>query len=203
MSMPTAFTVWLTGLPASGKRTVAQELAKAVSRKGLPVEVIDSGKLRRTPLGATLGFSRGERDQNIRRHAFAAQLLVRNGVAAIVSAVSPYRTTRDAIRTELGEFVEVYVSTPRATCVERDPRGDWARALKGEIRHFTGVDDPYEAPLSPEVKIDMSRLDVDEAVDEIVSTLCALGHLPDDTQEATSEDQELLSQKLRDLGYVE
>ncbi len=203
MSTPTAFTVWLTGLPASGKRTVAQHLAEAVARKGIPVEVIDSGTLRRTPLGATLGFSRGERDQNVRRHAFAAQLLVRNGVAAVVSAVSPYRSTRDAIRSELGDFVEVHISTPRATCIERDPRGDWARALNGEIRNFTGVDDPYEAPTDPEVRLDMSKLELEEAVDEIVSTLCALGYLPDDTQEATSEDQELLSQKLRDLGYVE
>jgi adenylylsulfate kinase len=203
MSTPTAFTVWLTGLPASGKRTVANGLETVVARKGLAVELIDSGKLRQTPLGAHLGFSRGERDQNVRRHAFAAQLLVRNGVVAIVSAVSPYRSTREAIREELGSFVEVYVSTPRATCVERDPKGDWARALRGEIRNFTGVDDPYEAPENPEIEIDMSKLDVSQAVDEIVSTLCALGHLPDDTQEVTSEDQELLSQKLRDLGYVE
>ena len=203
MSISSAFTVWMTGLPASGKRTLATELAIAVAQKGLPVEVIDSGKLRRTPLGATLGFSRGERDQNVRRHAFAAQLLVRNGVVAIVSAVSPYRSTRDEIRQELGEFVEVYVSTPKATCVDRDPRGDWARALKGEIRNFTGVDDPYEAPANPEVQVDMAQLSVEEAVDQIVGILCTLGHLPDNTQERNSEDQELLSQKLRDLGYVE
>lgn len=203
MSTSSAFTVWMTGLPASGKRTLATELAIAVAQKGLPVEVIDSGKLRRTPLGATLGFSRGERDQNVRRHAFAAQLLVRNGVVAIVSAVSPYRSTRNEIRKELGQFVEVYVSTPKATCVDRDPRGDWARALKGEIRNFTGVDDPYEAPENPEVQVDMAQLSVDEAVDQIVGILCTLGHLPDNTQERSSEDQELLSQKLRDLGYVE
>ncbi len=198
-----AFTLWLTGLPSSGKNTLAEHVAARIRARGLAVEVIDSGVLRRGPLGATLGFSRDERDTNVRRHALAARLLARNGVVAVVSAVSPYRSTRDEIRRELGAFVEVHISTPKETCIAWDTTGNWERALKGEIQGFTGVDDPYEAPLKPELRIDLSDLPTDQAVRLITDQLELLGYLPDQTQERAAEDGDLVGERLRVLGYSE
>lgn len=197
------FTVWLTGLPSSGKNTLAEHVAARIRARGVPVEVLDSGKLRRGPLGATLGFTKGDRDTNVRRHAMAAQLLARNGVAAVVSAVSPYRATRDQIREQLGTFVEVHVATPRETCIAWDTTGNWARALAGELDNFTGVDDPYEAPERPEVRVDLAGVPLDRAVALVVSKLELLGYVPEVTQELDHEDVELVRDKLQDLGYSE
>jgi adenylylsulfate kinase len=199
----TGFTLWLTGLPSSGKNTLAEHVAARIRARGLPVEVIDSGKLRRGPLGATLGFTRGERDTNVRRHALAAQLLARNGVAAVVSAVSPYQSTRDEIRQHLRSFVEVYVATPREVCVQWDTTGNWARALAGEIQNFTGVDDPYEPPLRPDVRLDLSQVALERAVRLIIDKLELLGFVPEVTQELAGEDGELVGERLHELGYGE
>ena len=195
------FTVWLTGLPSSGKNSLAEHVAARVRARGLAVEVIDSGKLRRGPLGATLGFTRDERDTNVRRHALAAQLLARNGVVAVVSAVSPYRSTRDEIRQQLGSFVEVHVATPREICIQRDTTGNWARALAGEIDNFTGVSGPYEEPLTPELRVDLTDLDSVSAAGTVLDRLEVLGFVPEQTQELTFEDGELVGERLRDLGY--
>lgn len=195
------FTVWLTGLPCSGKSSLAEALARAIRDHGLPVEVIDSGKLRHTPLGATLGFTKDDRDLNVRRHALAARLLVRNGVVAVVAAVSPHRATRDLIREELKDLVEVWVATPKAACIDRDSTGLWSRALRGEIRHFTGVDDPYEEPLHPEVVVDLSKDSLEEAVARIMAVLSEEGRLPGNPREA--HDGDSLARKLSKLGYSE
>lgn len=197
------FTVWLTGLPSSGKNTFAEHLAARVRARGLAVEVIESGKLRRGPLGATLGFSRDERDTNVRRHALAAQLLARNGVVAIVSAVSPYRNTRDEIRQQLVAFAEVHIATPREVCMEWDSTGNWARALAGELDNFTGVNGPYEAPLNPELRLDLSSVERPDALDQVVTRLEQLGYLPESTQEIDGEDVDLIRDRLRELGYAE
>ena len=194
--MESAFTVWCTGLPSSGKSQLAEALAAAIGARGLQTEVINSGKMRKTPLGASLGFSRDDRDTNIQRHAFAANLLVRNGVVAIVSAVSPYADTRRAVRNELGAFAEVYVSTPKSACIDRDKDGAWARALRGEIRGFTGVDDPYEAPIEPDVDVDLSQISLEAAVNRV---LAALEHmnLLQSSGSMSSEDAGLLDPALR------
>lgn len=194
--MERAFTVWCTGLPSSGKSQLAEAVAAAIGARGLQTEVINSGKMRKTPLGASLGFSRDDRDTNVHRHAFAANLLVRNGVVAIVSAVSPYADTRNAVRTELEQFAEVYVSTPKSACIDRDTDGAWARALRGEIRGFTGVDDPYEVPLAPDVDVDLSQISLEAAVNRVLVALERMGLLRS-VGTASSEDAGLLDPELR------
>lgn len=188
--MVSAFTIWCTGLPKSGKSALADALAGEVRRRGLQVELIHSGRMRKTPLGANLGFSRDDRDTNVRRHAFAANLLVKNGVVAIVSAVSPYSATRAEIRAELNPFVEVYVSTPKAACIERDRDGVWDKALNGEIRNFTGVDARYEPPDAPEVEVDLAQLSIEAAMKRVLAKLELLGLVQPSTD--SSEDDRLL-----------
>ena len=188
------FTVWCSGLPSSGKSALADALVGQLTQRGLLVELINSGRMRRTPLGASLGCSKDDRDTNVRRHAFAAHLLVRNGVVAVVSAVSPYAATRRQIRPELGEYVEVYVSTPAAACIERDTEGNWAKALDGQSRGFTGVDDPYEAPESPEVNVDLSQLSVEAGARRVMAALERLGRIA--PLPAGSEDDQLLDPSL-------
>jgi len=183
-----AFTIWFTGLPASGKSTLAYAVADRILARGLSAEVIDSGKLRKTPLGASLGFSRGDRDLNVRRHGLAARLLARNGVVALVAAVSPYRATRNEIRAELKDFVEVHVATPPEVCAEWDNGGLWRKALAGELQGFTGVDDPYEAPDNPEARVDLSALSIDTAVEQIMDAIEAAGWL-DSAADATEEEE--------------
>jgi len=193
-----ATTVWLTGLPASGKSALGELLTRQIAARGQDAEFISSGRIRRTPLGASLGFSRDERDTNVRRHAFAARLLVKHGVSAVVSAVSPYAGTRGEIRGQLDRFLLVYVSTPAAACVERDKTGNWARALRGEIRNFTGVDGPYEVPEAPDVVVDISSMSLDEASARIMGTLEGRGWVP---PERLSEDDQLIARQLGAHGY--
>jgi adenylylsulfate kinase len=164
-------TVWITGLPASGKRTLAQSLGRELDQRSIAHEIIDSGKLRETLLGNTMGFTRGERDANCHRNAFVAHLLAKNGVLAVVSSVSPYKATRDDIRTQLGAFIEVWVCTPKAACIDQDEKGMWAKALSGEIHGFTGVDDPYEPPERAEVTVDLSQVSLETAVGLVLSVL--------------------------------
>lgn len=203
MRLNNGFVLWLTGLPTSGKKTLALALTESLKSRGLPVEHIASGTLRKSLLDNTLGFSKSDRDVNCRRNAFAAQVLARNGVVAIVSAVSPYRATRDAIRAEIDTFVEVYLSTPKATCVDRDTQGLWADALAGRIRGFTGVDDPYEPPLAAEVEVDASTTTVEDSVRRVMTTLEALSLLHADPSQAPDSEEALIRERLRSLGYVE
>lgn len=198
MAAGTAFTVWLTGLPASGKSELGEAIARVLTERGSQVELISSGRLRRTPLGASLGFSKDERDTNVRRHAFAAQLLVRNGVSAVVSAVSPYAATRAEIRAQLDPFVLVHVATPRATCLERDETGNWERALRGEIRNFTGVDGPYEVPEDAEVRVDLSEQDEAEALARVIAHLEERGLVGPPPM---APEDRVIAEKLRQLGY--
>lgn len=197
------FVLWLTGLPTSGKKTLAQALCESLEARGLPTEHIASGTLRKSLLDNTLGFSKADRDANCRRNAFAAQILARNGVIAVVSAVSPYRATRDAIRAEIDAFVEVYLSTPKETCVDRDTNGMWADALAGKIRGFTGVDDPYEPPTAAEVEIDASNTPVDDGVRRVLTTLETLNLLSAAPGQAANSEEALIRERLRSLGYVE
>jgi adenylylsulfate kinase len=148
-----ACTLWFTGLPASGKSTVSSLVAAALRSRGERVEVLDGDEVRRQ-LSYGLGFSRCDREENLRRIAFVADLLSRNGVYAITAAISPFRAVRDEVRLRLGErFVEVHVDAPLEVCARRDPKGLYALAFAGEIQNFTGVSDPYEPPVCPELTL--------------------------------------------------
>lgn len=182
-------TVWITGLPASGKRTLAQSLGQELALRGAAHEIIDSGKLRETLLGNTIGFTREERDANCHRNAFVANLLGKNGVSAVVSSVSPYRATRDAIREEIGDFIEVWVSTPKATCIDQDQKGMWVKALSGEIQGFTGVDAPYEPPEQAEVTVDLSQIPLETAVELVLNVLEEKGYIQAEGKEGQSEPE--------------
>ncbi len=144
------FALWFTGLSGAGKTTIARILINQMRDRGVPLEVLD-GDVVRANLSPDLGFTKKDRDLNIRRIAFVSQLLVRNGVGVIVAAISPYREERELARSIVGpdRFIEVFVDAPLQVCIERDVKGLYARALAGEIQHFTGISDPYEAPVAP------------------------------------------------------
>jgi len=158
----TGFTIWLTGLPCSGKSTIARKLARRLLARGRRVEVLD-GDLIRQSLSYGLGFTREDRDRNILRVAFVAQLLARNDVVVIVAVVSPYRAARAEARRVLQRFFEVHVDCPLNECERRDVKGMYKRARAGELRGFTGVDDPYEVPLDAELTVSTGVQSSDES----------------------------------------
>jgi adenylylsulfate kinase len=170
----TGFTVWFTGLSGAGKSTLSQALVPELRARGLTVELLDGDEVR-TNLSTGLGFSREDRDINIRRIGYVARLLSRNGVAVIVAAISPYRDTRDevraAIEAECCGFVEVHARCSITELSRRDVKGLYERALKGEIGNFTGVSDPYEEPLSPEVTFDSELESIDGSLSKILHHL--------------------------------
>lgn len=170
------FTVWLTGLPCSGKSTIAAKLVEHLRASGRKVEVLD-GDLVREHLSKGLGFSRADRDANVLRIGFVAQLLARNGVAVVVAAVSPYASTRELVRQQIPGFVEVFVECPLEECERRDVKGMYKRARAGAIGAFTGVDDPYEPPLHPDVTVRTREEEVDESLQKVLDKLDELGHL--------------------------
>jgi adenylylsulfate kinase len=170
------FTAWFTGLPCSGKTTIADVVAERLKERGYRVERLD-GDIVRRGLTSDLGFSKEDRDENIKRVTFVAKLLTRNGVAVLATFVSPYRARRAKTREEIGEFVEVYTRTPVETCIERDVKGMYKKALTGEISNFTGVDDPYEEPLDPELALDTDKESIEESVGKVLDKLAELGYI--------------------------
>ncbi len=171
------FTLWFTGLSGAGKTTVSRIIAQELRSRGMKVEVLD-GDVVRENLSKGLGFSKADRDTNIRRIGWVCQVLTRNGVVAIGAAISPYRDIRDEIRGKIGRFVEVYCSAPIDVLAERDVKGLYKKALNGEIKNFTGVDDPYEPPLAPEVIIHSDSEAVEESVVKVLNKLEQLGYIP-------------------------
>ncbi len=169
-------TIWLTGLPSSGKSTLAHALSKELNARKLPVEILD-GDVVRTHLSKGLGFSREDRDLNVKRIGFVSHLLTKYGVYVIVAAVSPYREARDWSRRQIGNFVEVFVETPVAVCEGRDVKGLYKKARAGEIQGFTGVDDVYEEPLHPEVAVQTAAESADASVSKILKRLEELGYI--------------------------
>ena len=163
-------TLWLTGLSGAGKSTLARAVARELAERGRRVEVLDGDDVRQH-LSNGLGFSRADRDTNIRRIGYVARLLSRNGVDVISAAISPYRDVRDELRAQIPGFVEVYVKASLDTCVARDVKGLYRRALAGEIPNFTGVSDPYEEPLAPHLVIDTERETVAESTARVVQYL--------------------------------
>ena len=180
MSDHKGFTLWMTGLSGSGKSTITDVLVDKFEERGIPLEVLD-GDVVRENLSKGLGFSKEDRDTNIRRIGFVANLLSRNGLVAITAAISPYREIRDEIRkmvtSDGGSFVEIFVKCPIPVLADRDVKGLYKKALAGEIKNFTGVSDPYEEPLAPEVTVESDRESVAEGVEKILRRLTELGHL--------------------------
>jgi len=163
-------TVWLTGLSGAGKTTIANKLEGALRQRGLKVEVLD-GDIVRTHLSKGLGFSKEDRDTNIKRIGYVCKLLSRSGVVAISAAISPYREIRDYNRTQIENFIEIYVKCSLEKLVERDVKGLYRKALAGEIKNFTGVSDPYEEPLNAEIVVESDRETVEESIRKIVEYL--------------------------------
>lgn len=171
------FVIWLTGIPGSGKSTIAKKLREVLTSKGLCVEHLDGDEVRPW-LSPEAGFSREDRIRHLRRVAFVSHLLARNGIVVIASFVSPYRETRDLAR-ELNKeaFIEVYVKCPVEVAIKRDPKGLYKKALRGEIKDMTGIQDVYEPPVNPEVVVETDRESVDESVNKILEYLVKAGYL--------------------------
>lgn len=170
-------TLWFTGLSGSGKTTIATAVERELRVRHCNVEMLD-GDIVRTNLSKGLGFSKEDRDINVRRIGFVANLLSRNGVVAITAAISPYRAIRDEIRAMTENFMEVYVNAPLEVCEARDVKGLYARARTGEIKNFTGIDDPYQEPLNPEVVCYTEQETLQESVDKVIAQLERSGYIP-------------------------
>src|SRR5918911_533169 len=171
------FTLWFTGLSGAGKTTISEIVEKELRQRIGKVEVLD-GDIVRTNLSKGLGFSRADRDTNILRIGFVANLLTRNGVAVIVSAISPYKEARDMVRREIGEdFIEVFVDCPVDVCARRDVKGLYKKAFAGEIEQFTGVSDPYEPPAAPELVLRTDEEKPEESARKVIAKLEELGYL--------------------------
>jgi adenylyl-sulfate kinase len=171
------FVVWFTGLSGAGKSTLSALLAEDLGRRGVHVEVLDGDEVR-THLSKGLGFSKEDRDINVRRIGFVAKLLARAGACAITAAISPYKDVRDEQRAQIPRFVEVYCAAPIEALAARDPKGLYKKALAGEIPHFTGVTDPYEPPDAPDVTLFTDRETKPESLAKILAKLTDLGYIP-------------------------
>jgi adenylyl-sulfate kinase len=196
-------TLWFTGLSGAGKTTLARMIEIELRNRGHKVEVLD-GDVVRTNLSKGLGFSKEDRDTNIRRIGFVCNLLARNDVIAIAAAISPYRDMRDEVRRETGAFVEVFVKCPIDVLAERDVKGLYKKALAGEIKHFTGIDDPYEEPLAPEIMVETDKETPEQSAARIIARLEELQYITASSEADgySDEDAEEVRRRLEALGYV-
>ncbi|MEJ2207435.1 MAG: adenylyl-sulfate kinase [Anaerolineae bacterium] len=198
-------TIWFTGMSGAGKTALAVRLEKELQRRGLRVERLD-GDIVRQGLTSDLGFSKEDRDKNIERVTFVARLLTRNGVAVLCSFISPYRAARANVRKQTGNFVEVFCYAPLEALIERDVKGLYKKALAGEIENFTGVSDPYEEPVNPDVMINSATETIEHSLAKIVRKLEELGYAPpaNEAQEGAYSDEEEaeIEARLAALGYL-
>ena len=196
-------TLWMTGLSGAGKTTIANAIAESLIRRGEKVEILD-GDIVRTNLSKGLGFSKEDRETNLMRIGFVCQLLSRNGAIAIAAAISPYDYIRKNLRKEDENFIEVFVNAPIEKCIERDVKGLYKKALAGEIKHFTGIDDPYEAPDDAEIEVHTDKESVEESVSFIIKRLEELGRIePENTSDGyTADEEEFIQKRLEALGYI-
>ena len=209
--MTTGFTIWFTGLSGAGKSTISAIVERELRERGHKVEVLD-GDVVRTHLSKGLGFSKEDRDTNIRRIGWVCEVLTRNDVVAIAAAISPYRAIRDELRANIGRFVEVYVECSIEHLAERDVKGLYKKALAGEIANFTGVSDPYEPPLSPEVTCYSDGREMPEqSAAKVIAKLEELGYVERRVLVAATgavdsvyseEEEDEVTERLRDLGYL-
>ena len=191
------FTLWFTGLSGSGKTTLAKLVEKELEAQGLKVERLD-GDIVRQSLSRDLGFTKEDRDENIERVTFVAKLLTRNGVAVLTSFISPYRDVRARSREEIGNFIEVYCKAPLEVLIERDVKGLYTKALRGEIENFTGISDTYEEPLHPEIICETDKESPEESAAKILAKLEELGYIPKAQREEAvyfQEEAELVEEK--------
>lgn len=172
------FVLWFTGLSGAGKSTLARRMGQVLTQRGVPVEILDGDEVREN-LSKGLGFSKEDRDTNIRRIGFVANLLAKHGVCAITAAISPYRAVRDEVRSRASApFVEVFVDAPLAVVEARDVKGLYQAARARQVPNMTGIDDPYEPPLAPEVVVPTDREDVEHSIDRITTYLESRGLIP-------------------------
>ena len=202
MNKQKGFCLWFTGLPCSGKTTIAKIVEDKLKEKGMNVECLD-GDVVRQSLTRDLGFSKEDRDKNIERVTFVAKLLSRNGVAALVSFVSPYIGARDNARKECTNFIEAYVKCPVEECEKRDVKGMYKKARRGEIKDFTGIDDPYEEPLNPELVLETDKEDAEKSASRILKKLGETGFIDFYDDIYSPEEEEQIKKRLKDLGYIE
>ncbi len=177
MTEQQGFTLWMTGLSGAGKTTIAQIVEAELKGRGLKIERLD-GDVVRQSLTRDLGFSKEDRDKNIERVSFVAKLLSRNGVGVIACFISPYQSVRDRVRAETTNFIEVFIDAPLDVCVQRDVKGMYAKAMAGEIPNFTGVSDPYEPPLNPEIVIHTDQETAEESAAHIIDYLEESSFIP-------------------------
>lgn len=194
------YTVWFTGLSGSGKSALANLLAQEIKKRGQEVDVIDGDIIRRS-LSKGLGFSKEDRDENIRRVGHACSYLTATGRVAIAACISPYAAIRDRNRDMIGDFVEVHCDCPVEECAKRDPKGLYKKAFAGEIKGFTGVDDPYEAPVNPEVKVNTDTEEISESLGKILGKLEEMGYIAK-ANTMTEEEEAQIVTRLKDLGYL-
>ena len=201
--MAKGFTLWFTGLSGAGKSTLAREVEGALLERGINVEVLD-GDIIRTNLSKGLGFSKEDRDTNIRRIGFVCNLLTRNDVVTLVAAIAPYQSVRDENRNLIGRYVEVYTKCPIEVLKERDPKGLYEKVEKGEIKNFTGIDDPYEEPEKPEILIETDKETVEQSASKILYTLEVLGYIPkvEGDSDYSEEEEQEIKNRLQALGYI-
>lgn len=203
MSNTKGFTLWFTGLPCSGKTTVAEIVEKELRDRGLNVESLDGDEIRKH-FSKGLGFTKEDRDTHILRMGFIAKLLSRNGVAVLAAFVSPYREIRDKIRNDMEGFIEIFVKCPLEVCIERDVKGMYKKAIAGEIKNFTGISDPYEEPLNPEIILETDKESSEESAKKVIEKLESWGYIPvvDNSSGYTPEEEEKVKNRLKALGYI-
>ncbi len=202
--MDKGFVIWFTGVPASGKSTAANGVALALRERGVKVEVLDADIVRRE-LSPDLGFEKKDRDLNTKRLTFVGKLLSRNGVACLIAASASYREFRDRARNEIENFVECWVKCPTEVCQQRDPKGLYARAARGEISNVEGIHQPYEEPLNPEVVLETDKESPEECVAKVMATLERLGYIgakQEETEVYSEDDEEKVAKRLKALGYI-
>ncbi|MBN1297474.1 adenylyl-sulfate kinase [bacterium] len=194
------YTVWFTGLSGAGKSALANLLAQEVRKRGQQVEIIDGDVIRRS-LSKGLGFTKDGRDENIRRVGHVCSYLTATSRVAIAACISPYRNIRDRNRDLIGDFVEVYCKCNVQECARRDVKGLYAKAFAGEIKGFTGVDDPYEEPLNPEILVETDKETIEESLTQIIVKLEEMGYLP--KSDGIGEEEEVrVVERLKELGYL-
>lgn len=193
------FCIWFTGLPCSGKSTLANKLKEKLEELGKKVYILD-GDIIRKELNVDLGFSEEDRRENIRRVSVVAKILTQCGVVPIVALVSPFRESRKKARERMENFVEVYVKAPLEVCKERDVKGMYKMAIEGKIKGFTGIDDPYEEPDNPEIICETDKESVDESVEKILTYLENKGYI--ERKGYTEEEEEIVKKRLEELGYI-
>ncbi len=194
------FTVWITGLPNSGKTTISMLLIGELARRGFALELLDGNEIR-NGLSPRLGFEKADREEHNIRVGFLAKLLNKHGVVAVAAMIAPYRELRARIRSMIGRYVEVYLECPQEELIARDTKDLYQRALKGEIKNFTGISAPYEIPSNPELTLHTGRMSVEQCCQAILTKLEEMGYI-DSQPEYSEEECQEVENRLKDLGYM-